>query len=397
MAWTTPKDVRAQIQRLWERGRILGARLAGEPLFPYSVRLSRPDARELSDRFADARAWIRALEEDSKNASGAGYDVIYAEINHRELGANRVPDAIVVASEDDALSLIGKRRSAETFDRLVQVTREACPELIPWIARRPLALLEHADDWPTILALLGWFRSHPRPGLYVRQIDVPGVHTKFIEERRKLLAELLDLVLPFETISGDAVGVTGFERRYGLRSKPALIRFRILDPRWRIGGLSDIATPAEQFAELDLPIRHVFITENEINGLAFPEAAASIVVFGLGYGLERLACVPWLRDKAVCYWGDLDTHGFAILDRLRAIVPAAQSFLMDRDTLMGHQEMWGREPLRHDKPLARLTPEECRLYDDLRLDRLGQCVRLEQERVRFSSVERALAALLKGI
>ena len=35
---------------------------------------------------------------------------------------------------------------------------------------------------------------------------------------------------------------------------------------------------------------------------------------------------------------DIDTHGFAILDPLRANFPQAQSFLMDRDTLPAHVE-----------------------------------------------------------
>jgi hypothetical protein len=196
-------------------------------------------------------------------------------------------------------------------------------------------------------------------------------------------------------VTQDAVGVVAFERRYGLRSKPALIRFRILDRRLRVQGLSDIATPVAQFATLDLPVHRVFITENEINGLAFPDADDSIVIFGLGYGLDRLASIPWLQDKAVFYWGDLDTHGFAILDRLRALAPGTQSFLMDRDTLLGHRELWGQEPSRHDKPLARLTPDESALYRDLCLDRFGDRVRLEQERIGFSNVEGAIARLVR--
>ena len=112
MAWTTPDDVRAQVQRLWDRGCILAARLGGEPLFPHAVRMKRPQVRELSDRFAEARAWIRTLEEGSKSAVGAGYEVIYTEVNHRQLGVNRVPQSLVVPSEEDALALIGKRRQA---------------------------------------------------------------------------------------------------------------------------------------------------------------------------------------------------------------------------------------------------------------------------------------------
>jgi hypothetical protein len=394
MAWTTPDDVRAQVQRLWDRGRILAARLGGEPLFPHAMRLARPQMRELSDRFAEARAWIRTLEEGGKSTVGAGYEVVYTEVNHRQLGTNRVPQSLVVPSEQDALALIGKRRQAESFDRLVQATRNIHPELLPWIARRPLDLLEHADDWERILAVVTWFRTHPRPGVYARQMDVADVHTKFIESHRRLLSELLDIALPPDAIDPLATGAQAFERRYGLLGKPTLLRFRVLDDRLRIHGLDDITVPVAQFAELDLPIRRVFITENEINGLAFPSAEASIIIFGLGYGVDRLGLVPWLEDKTIFYWGDLDTHGFAILDSLRSVLPSVRSFLMDRETLLGHRVLWGEEPDRYDKPLPHLTAAENGVYEDLRLDRLGQHVRLEQERIAFGRVERTLASLL---
>jgi hypothetical protein len=394
MAWTTPDDVRAQVQRLWDRGRILATRLGGEPLFPHVLRLARPQVRELSDRFADARAWIRTLEEGSKSAVGAGYEVVYTEVNHRQLGMNRVPQSLVVPSEQDALALIGKRRQAEAFDRLVRATEDTHPELLPWIAKRPLDLLEHADAWERILAVVTWFRTHPRPGIYARQIDVAGVHTKFIENYRRLLAELLDLVLPAQAIDPSSEGAQAFERRYGLLGKPTLLRFRVLDERLRIHGLDDITVPVAQFAQLDLSIRRVFITENEINGLAFPSAEAGIILFGLGYGVDRLGLVPWLRDKDVFYWGDLDTHGFAILDSLRLILPSARSFLMDRETLLRHRALWVEEPDRYDKPLLHLTPDENGVFEDLRLDRLGVRVRLEQERIAFGHVARTLASLL---
>lgn len=65
----------------------------------------------------------------------------------------------------------------------------------------------------------------------------------------------------------------------------------------------------------------VYITENNINGLAFPPMEGSLVIFGLGYGVETLSTIPWLRKVGIIYWGDIDTHGFAILDRLRMTFP----------------------------------------------------------------------------
>ncbi len=43
-----------------------------------------------------------------------------------------------------------------------------------------------------------------------------------------------------------------------------------------------------------------------------------------------LAQAGWLARCQVYYWGDIDTHGFAILDQLRTHIPHARSLLMDR-------------------------------------------------------------------
>lgn len=391
MDWTGPNEIRAEVQKAWDRGRILAARVGGEPLFPMTVRTRRPERRALSERFDDVRRWIRALEEGSRARTGAGYEIGWTEIDHRQLGRNRVPDTIVVPTESDALHLIGKQRAADRFDRLAARTLESLPSLRPWLATKPLKVLEHADAWPRIVAVLEWLRANPRPGVYLRQLDIPGVDTKFIEARRGLISELLEQVLPPEAIEPSA---SSFEARFGLRAKPATIRFRILDPRHAIGGLTDLAVPVAQLAAHPPTARRVFITENEVNGLAFPPVDDALVVFGLGYGLDALAELAWLREREIHYWGDIDTHGFAILDRLRASFPHARSMLMDRETLVAHEALWVEEGSRHPGPLARLDDDERALFEELVGDRLGERVRLEQERVGFGCVVRALGAVV---
>jgi hypothetical protein len=167
----------------------------------------------------------------------------------------------------------------------------------------------------------------------------------------------------------------------------------VLDERLRLGGLTDIATPDLELAQLVTRPRRVFITENEINGLAFPSVPESIVIFGLGYRVDRLARIDWLGGSSLVYWGDIDTHGFAILDRLRRSFADVRSLLMDRETLMAHRALWGREDDRHDGPLPHLASEEASLYEDLRLDRIGDHLRLEQERVGFGRLQSALRSL----
>jgi hypothetical protein len=388
--WTSPDDIHGQLMRCWDQGRILSARMTGLPLFPLTLRMRRPTTGELSARFAEAQKWIRGLKEGSKETRGHGYEIEWAEVKHRQLGANLVPVRVLVSDETEALKLIRRTREAERFQAAADATMAAFPELHAWMGRRVVPMLEALEDWDRILAVLRWFRDHPRSGLYLRQMDVAGVHTKFVERHRPLLGELLDLVLPVGSVDEGGVGARGFEQRYGFRSKPPLVRFRILDDRLAISGMSDLSIPAADFAKLQLPVRQVFMTENEVNGLAFPETEGSLVIFGLGYGLDRLSQVDWLKRTPVSYWGDLDTHGFAMLSRLRIHAPQAKSFLMDRETLMEHQPMWGQElaNARFTGPLTRLTEPELALFEDLRQDRLGERIRLEQEHVSFGWISR---------
>jgi hypothetical protein len=390
--WTAPADLTDQLLRLWSQGRFLRASTTGSNLFPLRLRLRKPDARALGSRFEEVRSWIRSIEEGSRGQRGFGYEIDWADLNHRQLGRNKIPDRISVPTESDALKLIGKEREARRFRDLLRSTTDIFPELVEWFARRPFVVLDHATDWPRILSVLRWFRENPSSGLYLRQIDIIDVDTKFIEMRKPLLTELLETVLSKRGEVDGSTQLRTFEQRYGLRGKPSTVRFRMLDRSSTISGLSDIAVPEIEFASLALPASRIFITENEINGLAFPDPD-SIVVFGLGYALDRLGSASWLKDRAIHYWGDIDTHGFAMLDRLRAYFPHVRSLLMDRQTLLAHRTLWVREQTPHGGSLIRLDQEEKALFDDLVSNRLGVRIRLEQERIPFGWVQRALSAL----
>jgi hypothetical protein len=121
-----------------------------------------------------------------------------------------------------------------------------------------------------------------------------------------------------------------------------------------------------------LDVARVFVVENESAGLAFPPMPGSVVVLGLGHAVSLIAAARWLADCEVHYWGDLDTHGFAMLDRLRASLPLARSLLMDRATLLAHRPLWTNEEAPYIASLDRLTTEEAALYADLRYDQLAR-------------------------
>jgi hypothetical protein len=392
MTWTTPAEIVDRVLRRWDRGDILGARITGEHLFPLELRLKGPSPGDITNHFGDVQDWARVLTEAEERD---GFKLRRKTTRNRVQGTNQIPAAVVIETETDALCLIRRQKEADRFQTLAETTLSRFPALRPWLARRALALLDHAAHWEQVLAVLDRFATYPRPNLYIRQLDIPGVDTKFIEGHRRLIAELLDEILPENAIDDSAMGVKGFNQRYGLRTEPPLVRFRLLDPSLDLCGLIDISLPPEQFASLKLNVRRVFITENRTNGLTFPDCPHSLVVFGLGYGLDRLARIDWLAGVNIHYWGDLDTHGFGILDRLRAIIPHTRSFLMDRETLDDHRTLWGQEHLdkRYIGEPTRLTSPELDLFNDLRHDRLGDRIRLEQEQIGYSWLEQALEAI----
>ena len=112
-----------------------------------------------------------------------------------------------------------------------------------------------------------------------------------------------------------------------------------------------------------------------------------MVIFGAGYGFDNLSAAAWLRQKRIYYWGDIDTHGFAILHQLRGYFPQTISFLMDQQTLLAHRPLWGVEALPERGTLARLTAGERALFDLLLQNHWGDRVRLEQERIRFNFLQ----------
>lgn len=387
MKWTTQADIQAQVQKLWDKGLILASYVDDATLFPRQLSLAKPTSKDLTENFDAARAWIAELRQ------GTHCRIEMREIQHRVLGANAVPDAVWIDSRDAALALIGKTKVANRFIQLVTLTRDRQPSLLPWIASQPLRALELATEWPLFLDVVSWMQAHPRPNIYIRQMDIAGVHTKFVETHRAVLGNLFDLALPPSAIDSAWTGVSQFCRRYGFIDKPLRIRFRLLDPQHTllVGDRdSDFTVNEDTFANLAMPPMRVFITENEINYLAFPPVANSLVIFGGGYGFDALVKAKWLEQCTLYYWGDIDTHGFAILDQLRHAFPLVKSFLMDKETLLEHTSQWGEEPQPTLRDLPRLTEEESALYDDLRDNRLRKALRLEQERIGFRWVQRVL-------
>jgi hypothetical protein len=378
--WTRPADVRAAVRKKWDSGALLGRFAAGQDWEPLGIPIRGPSARLIGEHLADVRQWAAGW---AAVAARGPLRVEYKQVGGRHFGANSIPGRAWLDSYDAAWALLGVRPDVRRLTGLIESAGGT--RLVPWLTGHPLRALRLADDWGRLLATVRWIEQRQAPGMYLRQIDVPGVDTKFIERHKGVLAELLDAQLDPSRVSA---GASDFAGRYGFLRRPGYVRFRA-DGRFR--GFSELSVRADEFTAPPQGVTRAYVLENEITYLSFPVPPAAMVILGGGYAVPVLEALGWLAGLDVVYWGDIDTHGFAILNRLRHHLPQARSMLMDRATLLAHRDHWVTEPSPTAVHLNRLDQAESALYADLISGSYAPSVRLEQERISFSAIEKALA------
>ena len=400
LCWTDQSALLRQLQGLWDRGLILQAVIQQTDLFPRRLTFKTPDSKALSNEFTRVRQWLNEL------SKLRGFRLVSKTIKHRIIGENRLPCEAWIDDLDTAVHLLKRHKELAVFSRLLSQSKQRAPQLLDWIAQYPLKALSLAEDWERLLDFVVWRQQHPSPGIYLREVSLPGIDTRFIEQHRSVLTALLNASLPAAQINTRYQGARQFAQRFGFLKKPSRVRFRLFEPELantlfkQVGSDMDISLTARDFSLLEqckpfmAQIRRVFITENEINFLSFPPQQQSLIIFGSGYGFDALAEAKWLADKEVIYWGDIDTHGFAILDQLRSQFPHVHSFLMDEATLLAFAVVWGSESKPEKRPLSRLTPAEQKLYQALVDNQYGNNLRLEQERVDYDYVNQRLREMI---
>lgn len=364
--WTRPGDIALSVRRHWADGSLQRSWALDEPFVPIEIPLRGPTARELGESLSEARAWADSIHRGSHD--GRAYSLVTGMIGGRLVGATDLPTRAIVSTFAQAWRLLGTESQAAAFRELVATTSDSA--LREWALEHPLAAIDLVPEWDSLCAALAWLAANRASGLYLRQITAPGVDTKFVERHRGVLAAAL------------GVPAREFERNLGLAVKPSMVRLRF-DPA--VFGLPPELTEATfRTTELSVvPARpsRAIVVENEISYLSVPVPPGGVVLWGKGYDAHEPASLTWLRDTPVDYWGDIDTHGFAILNRVRAHLPQVRSILMDRETLLAHRERWGAEPKPTAAPLGNLTDGERALYEDLVTDRYCPSLRLEQERI----------------
>jgi len=381
-------DIKNKIRKQWHHYKFHKAWLTEERIFPYQIKLAKPNNKTMLHQFDAIRSWVTELSEVFPSSSSI--HVIRQEINFSAMGKQSIPVAIEFDNIEVLARYLGKWQEWQLFCLNQNKIINQFPKLKQWSIQSPGNIHKYRHCWTQLLNVCHYFSLHPLPDRYIRELDIHSVDTKFIETHKSILKILLDIILAdsAKKLQYEQISEHGFEKRFGLRHEQAKIHFRLLDYNMAadFSGITDMEIPIDQFAQLDLLCDRIFITENKTNGLAFPETNNAIVIFGLGYGIQILKQVKWINHCQLYYWGDIDTHGFAILSGIRHYFPKIHSWLMDEETLLHCQGQWGKETpgkSHQAETLTHLTQAEQQLYKRLKTNYWQKSLRLEQEKIPY--------------
>ena len=346
-----------------------------------------PCDKKASDTIAEYQKEYNDIRSLSKEVKGYGYSIEWKTVKNKMLGTQDFPCKIKFETAEDFERFLQKTKEVADFRKNVALINGKFPELQYWIERYPQKIIDNSEDWNDILKVLDYFSKNPQPQLYIRELPIE-VHTKFIEQHKALIGELLDIVIK-EYINTNE---KEFEKRYNLRYDEPTVRMRLLDrtlAKKLFYGLDDITIPVSLFLKLQIPISKVYIVENKVNFLTFPLIPNSIVIWGKGYGVASIKDSELLKSIDLIYWGDLDAQGFEILSQFRGYFAHVKSMLMDKATFDKYFEKECGTPSKISVKLN-LTTEEEELYQYIKVNNY----RLEQEKIPQRYVIEQLKCLL---
>ena len=411
----------------WIKQRYLRQRwrwMEGHGSWPLLVSLERPTQREVLKDFLAVQRWSAAWNTWRSEHVTTGDDAASAPqirmstIAWQGVGEQTLPEALSFHSAECVAKFCNDARAW----RLVEMRRYAMLDRWPALLAtgfgphyETLASYDEAD-FARLLVLLNWFVENPKSGLYLRQLPVPGIDTKWVDlKRRGLVADLVRRIKPppqtvLPDLGSDDVEQSGYDVTSaaelddvsldfydicGLRRPPIKLHLLVLCPDLRatVGGLRDVVAPIDELAKLSFNPVRVLISENKDTGLSLPDIPGTVAFIKLGNAVSLLGQLPWVKELPVLYWGDVDTYGFSILAQARKTLGDVRSMMMDLETLEKHRDRLVDERQQATNVNhALLTTQELEIYQGLLDTTWWKQMRLEQERLDWSYVLARISA-----
>ncbi len=367
-------------QKLYDRGDIFISYMLKIEYFPYFIKLRTTRQKNIQEDYEHILYSIKKLENSS-------FHLMFEQKSFKVLGEQKIPVKIIFNSLNDFLKIVNKEQEYKEFVHIYEKIISKYLNLKNLFIKKPFLILEYRNVWDELLIICDYLLKNPNPNIYTRELSFKNIDTKFIEKYKKIIDILVSYIKNQTALN--SLKEHAFEKKYGFKFPQIQIRFRILDAKLYIGGLNDISITLDEFKTLNLPCKKIFIIENKITTLSFPDTKDSIVIFGQGYGVSALKDIDWFFDKQIYYWGDIDLDGFAILSNLKKYYKHTNSIFMDILTLEDFLHVKVEVKTQNkEKSLSYLNQDEKLVYDRLVNEYYGKNVRIEQEKIPFSYIKK---------
>ncbi len=291
----------------------------------------------------------------------------------------RAPTEWVAAMQDGGI--------AREFARLGRLAALPTVQERPhWLAvlirQRALLAGSTEDDLVRAIGLAARLSPGCAAGLPLRALPFADIDGKLWERQRTLLTLLLQA-----EHSGQLDG--GLEHFLGAQSA-GTHWLDVVDLDGRLLPWPVLRVCSHDLARHGPPGETVLLVENHqcLHHLPLAgELPGAVAILGAGLDLAWLRG-DWLRDRAVAYWGDIDTWGLTMLAQARVHVPQITALCMDATTRRRFIDQAGAEPVPTLALPDGLLRHEQALFGDL----LAQPAqgRIEQERLPAETVRDAI-------
>lgn len=361
----SPGDLAERLERQWRSADTREARLLN-PVehWPLKLAIGKPSARQASEEAGLIRSHLAAWRGVSIG------EVHWETVRYRDLSqAVSVPTHWELPTPSSWAQASGSREVQSQFSALSALISAADPVFHRYFVRQRSWLSKPLDEVVAAAKLAAELEPACLAGRPLRMLGGQDIDSKFAERHGSLLIALLD------------IRYSGLASELGLG--PFLDAAQESDHWLLVVDLDGDLLPfkrmrlrAQDLMSHVLPGNRLLVVENERCLYLLPDLPRTIAILGAGLNLGWLRG-PIVRDKALAYWGDIDTWGLRMLATVRRHQPKVSALLMDEATFANNRKHAVVEPRPVDAlPDDELTASEKRLWMKLVADDSG---RLEQE------------------
>lgn len=374
----SPSEISERLAKQWQNGSTREQRLLSADAWPIQLGIGFPSAQLFVEQPAAVREHIAAWR---KIKNGL---VEWEEKKYIQSSAPvTLPKYWQINSPSDWVAATRNANVQMEFDMLEQIVAAVDSIFHSLIIRKRYLVAEKPVEeviQATHIALN--LTPNCAQGKPLRALSVANCDSKFFERNRNLITKLLDVIFD------DAVSDLGLERFLGaVDENDHWLLVAPLDNQ--LLPFQQLRVRATELIKTELPASYIVIVENEQCLHQLPQLPNTIAILGAGLNLSWLDA-PWLKKKALAYWGDMDTWGLTMLANARTRQPHLTALLMNQDTFGKYAEKFAViEPQRAEpEPSSNLTEEEREFYMKLFAAEKG---RMEQEFLPESDVIEALS------